>query len=392
MTEYARIVPGRTRESAIAEKILDHWGQRDTIFVFPSQVSADSWAEASLKFPGIEAIEADRFIGWDSFLDRITRKNIPHDRKKADSRSRLIWALAALEENSRRPFLHYLTKPGTPTQKSLALNLSKIAPTLCDIVLTLKETQSERYAIEKDKELADYIALSDAYARFLENHGLYEPSAIPIDLNGKCRYILFEPSLMPAYDNIAENLGHSPSIETFNLQPPDEGNTGNHVLLQKYSSFREELQWVFAACTSLIDDGFQPADIAISIPNSTPDIQAHLGFVARQYCLPLDFRSGELLSASPFGRLVNALSLCVSEGFSLRTMRKLFDRNAFGWTDEESALTLLRYAARYNIPELSADRHYMSRLWKRTFSLCRDPEGKAENFYTQLNKAGAAIM
>lgn len=397
MTEFAQVEPGNPQESAIAGEIIKAWARRDTIFVFPSQVSADSWAEASLKFPGIKAAEADRFIGWDSFFDRITRKNIPPDRKKSDQRTRLVWALAALEENSRRPFLNRLAKPGTPPQKSLGANLSKIAPTLRDIVSSLKNTEEERYAIEKFEELADYAALSDSYSRFLENHGFYETSALPVDPGEKGRYILFEPSLMPAYGSIAEKLGQNLHIETFSLRAPAEGSSGSHcspdsrLILQKYSSFREELQWVFAACASLLDGGFQPADIAISIPGSTPDIKAHLRLVARQYCLPLDFRSGEPLAASAFGRLVNALSLGVSEGFSLRTMRRLFDKNAFGWKDEASALNLLRYASRYNIPEFSADRHYMSRLWKRTFSLCGDPEGKAEAFYNQLTKAGLAI-
>ena len=391
MTEFDTISPGEPQASAIAGKIKDHESQRSTIFVFPSQVSADSWAEAALGLQGIKAVESERFIGWDSFLDRITRNNVPEDRKKVDSRCRLIWALAALEENSRRAFLRCLVKPGSTAPKSLASSLSKLAPTLSDIVLELKETRRERYAIYQDNEFSDYAALASSYARFLDNHGLYEPSQIPVDSGGNNHFILFEPSLMPAYRGIAERLGRSISIETFSLLAPGEKSAGKEIRLQKFASFREELQSVFASCSSLIDEGTQPADIAISIPASTPDTQAHLWQIAQQYGLPLDFRSGEALSASPFGRLLNALSNAASEGFSLRTLRKLFDRNAFSWKEEGSALNLLRFATRYNIPEFSADRHYMARLWSRTISLCRDPESRASAFYAKLYKAGLAV-
>ena len=391
MTEFGTLSPGKPQDSAIAGKIRDHGARRNTIFVFPSQVSADSWAEAALRLPDTKAIESERFIGWDSFLDRITRNNAPAGRKKADPRYRLIWALAALEDNSRRAFLHCLIKPGSTAPKSLAANLSRLAPTLSDIIHELKELRNERYAIDKDGELADYAALASAYARFLDNHGLYEPSQVPADSGGKNHFILFEPSLIPAYRGMAERLRQSLSIETFSLLSPETGNAGKEVRLQKFASFREELQSVFACCSSLIDKGTQPADIAISIPASTPDIQAHLWLIAQQYGIPLDFRTGEALSASPFGRLLNALSGAASEGFSLRTMRKLFDRNAFGWKNESSALNLLRFALRYNIPEFSADRQYMSRLWSRTLSLCRDPEGQASAFYTKINKVGLAV-
>jgi hypothetical protein len=391
MTEYAPIQPGEPLESAMAGKIRDLAAMRNAIFVFPSQVSADSWAEATLRLPGIGAIETDRFIGWDAFLDRITRRNVPEGRRKADPHSRLIWALATLEENSRCPFLRCLVKPGSSVPKSLAVNLSKLASTLRELVSELKEAQRERYAIDRGDELSDYAALADAYARFLDSHGLYEPARIPVDSGEKGHFILFEPSLMPAYRGMAENLERNLSIEIFGLQALGEESAGKEVSLQKFASFREELQWVFAACASLIDGGIQPAEIAISIPASTPDIQAHIGLVAQQYCLPLDFRSGETLSASSFGRLLNALSLAASEGFSLRSMRSLFDRNAFGWKDEGSVLNLLRFAAKYNIPEFSADRQYMSRLWSRTLSLCRDPEAQASAFYALLKKASLAI-
>ncbi len=377
MTEYSKVSPGTVRESAIAKKISDHVKDRNTYFVFPTQVSADSWAEASLRQPGIDAIEKDRYLGWDTFIDRITQKNIPLAKKKADSRLRLLWGLLILEEQSKTPFLRGLVKPGMSSALTAASIFAKQAPTLRDLSFELRRLPPG-CLIDED-EVADYAALSERYSRFLEDNGVYESSHLSPAKEEKNRYILFEPSLMPRYDKRAEILKKFLSVEIFS-------ESASEMALFKFETFREELQSVLANCASLLDGGLQPADIAMSIPASTPEIRAHIRSLAKQYALPMDFREGQPLSAYPFGKLLLSLSRAASEGFSLRTLRKLFDRGAFIWKNESIASDLIRFASRYNIPEFSIDGQYMSDLWKKTLSLCPDPGSQVISLYSSLNK------
>lgn len=375
----------------IAKTVATHAAERETRFVFPTQVSADSWAEAALHVPGTMAIEMDRFLGWDTFLDRITSESIPEGKKKSDARSRLLWALATLSEQSIKPFLKYLSKPGIAPSLSLARDLAKLAPSLRSIALELRSHPPAQTRKSGDEEIADYVALAERYSRFLEKHLLFEPCDLDPARAKTDHFIIFEPALMPGFNKLEERLRNNFSMEIFQDigKSADQGATGPTLL--KFSTFREELQTVFAACASLLDEGCQPSDIAISIPVPTPEMQAHVKFLARQCALPIGFRFGEPLAASPFGRLLNSLSNALSEGFSMRTLARLFDRGAFRWKDEAAARKLLRYGVRYNIPEFSADKHYMSGLWSRTFSSCPDPGVDVYDFYSSIKKTALSI-
>lgn len=167
---------------------------------------------------------------------------------------------------------------------------------------------------------------------------------------------------------------------------------GRTPTLRKYATFREEIQDVLGQCAALVDEGLEPSDLAISAPSLTPDVQAHLAAMAEKFGLPLAFHAGEPLSASPFGRLLRSLSGAQAEGFSLRTLRELFGKGALAWRDQRAAAALVRYAARYCLPEFSADRQAMAALWKKTFASCQSPLGaEARAFYDALISAAAAI-
>jgi RecB family exonuclease len=398
MTEPSPILPGAPLESAIAAAIARRLGDRSCVFVFPSQVAADSWAEASLGLPGVAALEKDRFLGWDKFLERATLRNAPAGRSAAGPAERLVWALAAIAEQLRRPFLRILAKPGQEPPLSLAPNLARLAPALRGLARDLARGNAISSEYGQREEIADYLALSAAYDRFLDAQGLFETSHLEPSFDGRERFVIFEPALMPNFQGLEARLAAAPGIElvsAFNSPPEERAGAGNDKpapTLRTYATFRDEIQDVLSQCANLIDAGLEPSAIAISAPSLTPDIQAHLGAMARKYGLTLAFHAGELLSASPFGRLLRELSGAQAEGFSLRTLRALFGRGALAWKDPKAAAALIRYAARYCLPEFSADRPAMAALWKKTFASCPSPLGaEARAFYDALTAAAAAI-
>lgn len=397
MTEPRPIPRGDPLGSAVATAIAQRLGDRSCAFVFPSQVAADSWAEAALGLPGAVALEKDRFLGWDRFLERATRNSAPAGKKAAEPADRLIWALATLAQQSRRPFLRILAKPELEPPRSLAPGLARLAPALRGIALDLARAIEGSTANGQSVEVADYLTLSAGYDRFLEAQGLYEVSHLEPVFRESERCVIFEPALMPDYARFGARLAAAPGIELFPIFDDAAGaraadNAGPAPTLRKYATFREEIQDVLAQCAALVDGGLEPSAIAISAPSLTPDLRAHLGAMARKFGLPLAFHAGEPLSASPFGRLLRALAGAQAEGFSLRTLRALFGKGALGWKSPSAAAALLRYASRYCLPELSADRQAMAALWKRTFASCSSPFGaEARAFYDALAAAAAAV-
>lgn len=392
MLDPAIVSPGNPAESAIAKKIASRAAERGTVFVFPTQASADSWAEAALKTRS-GALETDRFLGWDSFIDRITQKNIPADKRKSDARSRLIWALRALKEQEERPFLRSLLKPGLSPPRSFAPRLAALAPSLNDLVSYLTGLPPERSSSLGQALIDDYTALARHYAVFLDDARCYEPGHLKPAEDKAHHFIFFGASLMPGYETRAAELARLVSIELFSEAENLEARRQNdkRPLLLKFANVKDELLSVLSACAWLLDQGAEPGDISISLPELSPEIRAYIGAFARQYALPLDFRAGDPLAASSFGQLLFSLSRAASEGFSLRTLRGLFDRRAFRWKDATAALNLLHYASRCNIPEFSADRRYMAELWAKTFSLCRPPESGAAAFYASLSRAADSL-
>jgi len=392
MSSYRIIASKSPLESAIAQKILSRIGDRNTSFVFPTQASANSWAKAIVRSPGIFSLEKDRFLGWDRFIELATEKDIVSGRMKSDFRTRLLWALGILGEHMEKPFLRRLAKPGMAPSLSLSTNLAKMAPSLRDMAETLRAAEHQKGASGQEDEIADYLSLSGKYASFLEKNKLYEQRHLGSGRSPEGQFIIFEPLLIHGYEKVSASLKLNCSIEEYSTATTPSPNVADaEIYVKKYATFKQELHSVLSDCGSLLDRGLEPENIAISAPILTPDIQAHMRRIADQYGLPLAFHSGEPLSTSPFGNLLLSLSQAEEEGFSLRTLRKLLDVGPFKWKDAESTRSLIRTAERYHIPEFSADRHYMSTLWKRTFGICPRVDNAMRDFFAALRKAAYSI-
>ena len=168
MNQNPIVTPKSPAESGIARKIIARVGDRKTSFVFPTQASANSWAKAVVGNPGIPSVEKDRFLGWDRFIEHVTKSAVPAGRIKSDAGARLFWALRILKDQTERPFLRRLAKPGLSPSLSLSASFARIAPALRDILTALRGVDLPFRTFGQEEELADYAALSASYATFLE--------------------------------------------------------------------------------------------------------------------------------------------------------------------------------------------------------------------------------
>jgi hypothetical protein len=398
--------PGETGTSPVAAKITAGLDDPGLVFVFPTQISADSWAKASLDFSGRSCVDLDRFLGWDSLL-RTLRANPPSpELREADVQSRLLWAYCLIEEEKKNPSLGRLINPSQTPPSGLAWGLASAAPSLFEAAASIRAKVNDGSLPEDQELIQDYEFLAANYDAFLRNHGIYEPARLPWRGDPEKRYLLFCPSLMPGFRPELGNSVPGLSIETWEPGTPGsaaaigispslasfgDGPSVRKPLLLSFSSLRDELDYVFGVCRRLLDQGLPPSELALSLPSLGADLTAHVSRAARSWGLPLQYRGGRALSDSPIGRLLEAVARALGEGFSLRGLKNLFDPGLAAWKEREHCLSLIGIAKRYNIPEFSADPDYTMSLWSKTLGLESGQAESLPSFFQRLRKSCAAL-
>lgn len=377
--------PGDPGASPIGRVIAERIRDRRCRFVFPTQVSADSWAEAALDFPGISCVEKSRFLGWDAFLEERKAASIPQGYLRADARSRLLWSLSLLGESNQGDMQLFSETPQFKPGIAFASTLANLAPEL-QALSVLPESE-----LPESARGLDVSRIAQRYRDFMRRHSIYEFSGLPVHGDAESHHVLFMPSLMPGFSESGIAGCNQGRMELVEVPMATE-----NVVLNECETFREEVDAVLAACAHFLKEGVQAGEIALSIPSQAPSMQAHLALAARKIGVALDFRAGVMLSRSPAGTLLRALQAAASEGFSTRTLRRLLDPCVAHMKDRSSGLALLAFAESHNIPESSADRQHMTYLWNRTFALCAtDRKVPAPDsvrlFYDRLRAATLAL-
>lgn len=412
MRSLELLLPGDVGSSPAAARIVSGLEDQALIYVFPTQIAADSWAEAALGLSGQRCVDLDRFIGWDSFLKNLRSSSIPAGHREADPLFRLLWAHSLLQEQEKDHSLRRITSQSRIPPSSFVWSLASAAPFLPGAAANL-QAKTEAGSLPPDADLVnDYLQLAASYARFLQNHKVYEPSSLPLRGEPGKRFLLFYPQLMPGFNEALFRTVPDLELELWEPEtsnaPPNPASSGSPAthnrpetipstfssggpLLLSFSSLRDELECIFSNCRALLDRGVRPPDLAISLPSLGADIMAHVSRSARAWGVPLQYRYGKALADSPIGRLAAAVVQALAEGFSQRSLRALFDPSLAPWKDRESCLSLLRLARRYRIPEFSADPAYMQTLWSKTIRPIPGSGASAASFFQTLRRSCTAL-
>ncbi len=378
--------PGEAGTSPVAAKIragLDDPGQ---VFVFPTQIAADSWAKASLDFSGRTCVDLDRFQGWDKVLGTLRQRPSSPGLREADSQSRLLWAYRLIKEESKNPLLGRLLDRRQVPPSGLAWGLASAAPFLFEAAASLRAKISDGSMPDDQGLVQDYESLAADYSSFLQKNGIYEPGRLPWRGDPGKRYLLFFPSLMPGFSPELRRRVPELCIETWEPEI-----TQSERRLLSFSTLPDQLDFVLGLCRNLIDQGLSPSDLALSLPGLGADMEAHLSRAARSWGLPLQYRGGRKLSDSPAGRLLGAAARALGEGFSLRSLKILFDPGLAPWKERQRCLSLIGIAQRYRIPEFSADPEYMTSLWTKTLRSRSGEDEALSSFFSLLRRSCAAL-
>ncbi len=360
-------------ESILAGAIAD----RATSFVFPSQAAADSWSRRVPALFAVKAVETDRFMGWDRFKESLLS---PHRAERpADRISRSIWAAGVVARQTESPFLRRLLGP-FPPPPAFSGFLARIPPSLAAIPSSVESSG--------DELLADLEILRTDYAAFLEAKGLFEPSWEELPgSRAESRYIIIAPELMEDFEGHAAALEGDANIQLRRMPRPSVPE------LYKFPNIFEELRWAFLEIAALLDGGVRPEDIALTLP-SLDEAAPHALAAAERCGVPVALREGELLSASPYGRLLRAMSECSRTRFAFEETKALLLDRFVSWKGgmREAARDLVRFGIERHAFAPYVDAGRSVDAWEESFALrASSRELDLRDFYRRLKKSVLAV-
>lgn len=322
----------------VEKAIRNNIHNQKAIFVFPTDVSATSWAEFSLEIEDVEAISSERFIAWDKFKSKSIRSQM-QDKNSIPSVLRKFFAQDILERNkTENLFSTIINRDYLQTSNSFTDWIAGVLPQL----QVWEESVTKQSII--DDEDKDFQVLKNEYADFLEKNNLFDPAwERPPFNNDGFTYFIAYPEILTDYAEYKDILETTECIE---IIPID--NTVEKQEVLQYTNTRSELRETALFIRNLVETtGIQYNDIALSIK----DLATLEPYITREfelYNIPFKLRSGKNLSEYPAGKLFNLINDCYTEQFSFETVKNLVLDGTFPWKEPGKSLKLVEFGIKNN--------------------------------------------
>ncbi|GHV60060.1 hypothetical protein AGMMS49587_00350 [Spirochaetia bacterium] len=373
------------------------------LFVFPTGIAADLWADRLLKLRDGGTVAMEQFIAWDTFKQESIRSRM-HDKKSVPSLLRKIFISRLIKENAE------LCKSGkTPLFISLippeyAHTASSFVPWLTGILSQLgswfeKTTGRSVSAAETvaaidgdfDDDDRDLCTLALTYRQFLDTHGLFEPAweKPPFDDKGKECFIFFSESLtdFAEYEALLEAAEQVTIVRL-----ADSGAAAKMSKTFFYTNARSEITEAALYIRALVENEKIPWDaIVVSIPDTAPGgltAENYEPYLLREFAnrnIPAVHRAGKPLASWPAGQFFPALSNCFSRGFSFDSIANLLLNSHLPWKDRALIDRLIDFGIKNNCICSWTESDKRIDVWEDAFSA---PAGSREEraLYRTLKK------
>ena len=363
------------------EIILQHLGEPNTIFVFPTGLSATAWAEKMLDH--VAAVAMERFIAWDSFKSEAIRSR--HQNKASiPSLMRKIFASHLIQENARavaaaeEPLFENLINPQFAQEAQSFTNW--IAGLLPSLETWRKNHQAA--ALELDAQDRDLQRLHQRYQEFLEEHDRFDPAweQPPFHDDGN-HYIIFYPEILTdfsEYQHILESSSHITLVKT-------KTTSKNLPQCIFYSNARQELRETALFIRNLVEEkGLSYSDIFVSVP----DMEAMAPYLQREfqlYAIPAVFRSGKNLSAYGAGAIFGQIKSCLTSDFSFESLNNLLQNHHLPWKEAELNQQLIAFGIENNCLCSYKEGNITVDVWQEAFKK-KPQEERLKNMYETLRR------
>ena len=157
-------------KNIIFKTISEHLNE-NSVFIFPTQMAADLWADKIITESEVSAVSMERFVPWDIFKSESIRST-KQNKTAIPSQLRKFFACQIIAENKKSPFLKNLINP---EYASLSDGFSNWISSILPALSTWKKYFSEKN-LTPDDEDSDLLELYDRYSQFLEKNNLFDPA------------------------------------------------------------------------------------------------------------------------------------------------------------------------------------------------------------------------
>ncbi|MCR5437225.1 MAG: PD-(D/E)XK nuclease family protein [Treponema sp.] len=359
----------------IEDCLLKNIKDKNNIFIFPTQHSADLWADEIISVSDVTSVAMERFMAWDTFKSNSIRSS--HQNKKAiPSVMRQIFASRLLEENIRAPFLNgIIHKKYAEVSTSFSSWLSKILPGL-----SMWKTYFKNSNLPSDDEDKDFKEIYRRYSAFLDQYSLFDPAwESPPFREDSNHYFIFFPEILSDYAEYKNILENSPAnITLIHLDKFDLNGKVNF-----FDNSRTELRSTALYLRKLHSEKNIPWDkIAISIP----DLDTYEPYITRElelYAIPHIMRNSKPLSSTAAGSLFSQILDCYTNDFNFNSIKNLLLNNEIPWIDSSCTLELIEYGQNNNCICNFTYKDKKYNVWEESFKRCPCSETTV-NFYKAL--------
>ena len=338
--------------------LLENIGDDAALFVFPTDIAAQRWADRLLVLRKGGTIAMEKFIAWDTFKQESIRA-LKQDRQSVPAVLRKIFVSRLVRENAE------LAKAGTPPLfESLlppryayagAAFVSWLAGILPQLGAWFEKTSGIPAALvnEKNGALAgegmegddrDLFVLASRYQQFLDSHGLFEPAweQPPFDDTGRRCFIFFPESLMDygEYAALLESSGHVVPVRVSAAAKP--------CRTFFYTNARSEIAEAALYIRALHENRGVPFE---SIAVSISDEQGYEPYLLREFAnrnIPFARRAGKPLASYTAGRLFAAIADCYSRDFAFDALAGLLLNSHLPWKHKDDIDQLVNFGIKNN--------------------------------------------
>lgn len=397
-------------DNLLIDYIKKNIKDNNVIFVFPTQVAAEGWADWVLKNSaetGVSSLSMNRFIAWDDFKGSHIRA-AQKDLQSIRTLMRKVFASHIIEKNAQlcekgEPLFQSLITPKyAKNAASFSDWISKILPSL---QLWKDYHESEEYkALAKKKQICendaedhDYETLYEEYSAFLKENKKFDPAWIkpPFTPQGNERYCIVYPEILEDWAQYRTLLQNAKEIELLSVE--------KHTQDYAYESvhFDSSVQEIREAALFLREKhkaGIEWTSMTVSvsdIENYAPYIERAFSF----YEIPYTVRRSQTLTSHLAGSFFEQIQNCVSENFSFDSVRRLLLNDAIPWKNKNTINALISFGRKNNcLCSFSGND-----IWEEAFenpvhlkSIDKDEAVEKEkylcDFYTELKEKIKAIV
>ena len=332
------------------------------LFVFSSDVAADSWTEWAVRNPeesGAEAVALEDFTAWDKFKGAYLASGV-EGKACIPSLLRKMFVQNLIRQNRDE---RWITKiiPVDDVEAAYAFTdwIAKILPSLKLWHEKYMAYRSQAAGMKQDDEDADYNALYTHYWDFLDKNNFFEPAWLtPEFIEQKRTVIVFYPELLEDFADYEPIFENADNVIAVTLP---EADAAARPSAWKFNDSRSELRRTMLRLRALHESGVPWTDIALSVP----DMETYRPYIKREaarYCVPVNIRSGEPLTKNCAGLIFRQMQDCFANKFSYDSVRALLQNEYVPWNDDarEKKEKLVREGSRLRAlcgyEELNGDR------------------------------------